>query len=116
MRAAMREVVGHDDEAGLALAIQLQHQREHLLGVAAIEIAGGLVGEHELRLRDQRARHGGALALAARELMRPVVSRAPSPTRSRISRARAFASALRRSRRTSSGIATFSSAENSGSR
>ncbi len=39
----------------------------------AIEIAGGLVGEYQLRRGHQRARHRGALPLAAGELVRLVI-------------------------------------------
>ena len=65
-------VMGHDDEAGTELAIQLQHELEHLRGVHAVEIAGRLVRQNELRPGDQGARHRGALALAAGELRGPM--------------------------------------------
>ena len=116
MRAAMRRSCVTTHEARAALAIQLEHQLEHLLGVAAVEIARGLIREHELRLRDERARNGGTLALAAGELMRAVAQAlARAPRASGFARARSFASPTCM-RRTSSGMATFSSAENSGSR
>ena len=109
-------VVRHDDEAGRKLAVQLKHQLEHRLGVAAIEISRGLIGQHDARIGDQRARHRGALTFAARQLVRTMdqtlaqthalenCTRACSPPR------------VCGMRRTSSGIATFSSAENSGNR
>src|SRR4051794_28722937 len=43
---------------------------EHLARVVRIEIAGGLVGEHELRIADERARNRDALQLAAGKLAR----------------------------------------------
>ena len=44
-------VVRDDHQAGAQLAIELEHQREHLLGVAAVEVAGGLIGQHQPRRR-----------------------------------------------------------------
>ena len=58
------------DETGAQLAIEFEHQAEHLLGIAAVEIAGGFIGQHQARPRHQRARHCGPLAFAARELVR----------------------------------------------
>ena len=104
-----------DDERRAELAIQLEHQLEHLPRVRAIEIAGRLVGEHDRRLRHQRARDGRALPLAAGELSRAMLEPRASPTRSSSCRARARASSTGM-RRISNGIATFSSAVNSGSR
>ena len=72
-------VVRHDHQAGAQLAIELEHQREHLLGVAAVEIAGGLVGQHQPRRGHQRARHRRALPLAARELVRPMAQPSAEP-------------------------------------
>ena len=40
---------------------------------ARVEVAGGLVGEHDLGLRDERARDRDALLLAARQLRRSVL-------------------------------------------
>ncbi len=39
-------------------------------GIPAVEIAGGLIRQHEFRLRDERARNGGTLALTTGKLMR----------------------------------------------
>ena len=62
------------------LARQLQHQLEHAVGGVAVEVAGGLVGQHAGRLRDQRAGDRHALALAARQLRRVVRdARRPGP-------------------------------------
>ena len=43
------------------------------VGRAAVEVAGGLVGQHAGRMRHQRARDRHALALAARQLGGPVL-------------------------------------------
>ena len=64
--------MGHDHQAGIELAVQLQHELEHVRCVHPVEIAGRLVGEHELRLGDQGASHRRALPLAAGELRGPV--------------------------------------------
>ena len=116
MRAARRRSCVTTMRLVAELAIQLEHEREHRLGVAAIEISGGLVGQHDARIGHERARHRGALAFAARQLVRPM-DQALAESHALEDRARACspppASA---SRRTSNGIATFSSAENSGSR
>ena len=91
---------------------------EHAVGGAAVEVAGRLVGEHAGGLADERARDRDALALAAREL-------APAGARSALRRGRPAASASRAraraprraaARRMRSGMATLSSAVNSGSR
>ena len=106
----------HHDEAGAELAVELQHQREHRFGVAAVEVSRGFVGEHDARAGHQRARHRGALPLAAGQLVRPMDQALAEP-HALENRARAlFGLAASASRRTSSGMATFSSAENSGSR
>ena len=59
-------VRGDDDRraARVDLAEQI-HDFERQIG---IEVAGRLVGEHELRVVDERARDGDALLLAARQL------------------------------------------------
>ena len=41
--------------------------------VVGVEVGGGLVGQHDRRVRDQRARHRHPLALAARQLVGAVV-------------------------------------------
>ncbi len=64
--------MGDDHETRAPLPIQLQHQLEHAFRVAAVEVAGRFVREHELRLRHQRTGNGCALTLATGELMRTV--------------------------------------------
>ena len=53
--------------------IELHHELQYLARVAAVEIAGRLVGEHDSRPRDERPRDCGALPLSPRELGRPMV-------------------------------------------
>jgi hypothetical protein len=55
-------------------------QLQHDLRILGIEIAGRLVGQHQLRLADQRARDRDTLQLARRELARQLASRPASPT------------------------------------
>jgi hypothetical protein len=48
---------------------------EDLVGAVAVEVAGGLVGQHQRRLEHQRARDRHALLHAAGQLARPLVQR-----------------------------------------
>mmetsp|Transcript_25040 Transcript_25040/g.61562 ORF Transcript_25040/g.61562 Transcript_25040/m.61562 type:complete len:220 (+) Transcript_25040:3-662(+) len=66
-------VMGDEDEGRALLAGPLQHQLEHRGGGVAVQVAGGLVGQHAGRPRDQGTGDGHALALAAGEFGRPVV-------------------------------------------
>ncbi len=61
-------VVRHHHEGGAGLAGQLHHPREDLVGGAAVQVAGRLVGQHAGGPGDQGAGDGHALALAARKL------------------------------------------------
>ena len=54
-------------------AVQLAEHLHDLLAGRAVEVAGGLVGQEDRGLVDQRAGDGDALALAARQLVGPVV-------------------------------------------
>ena len=65
-------IVSHDDEAGSELAVELHHEFEHLLCVATVEVARGLVRQHDARPSDQGACDGCPLPLSARELRGPV--------------------------------------------
>src|SRR5205807_10369117 len=47
--------------------------RAHLDAQLRVEVREGLVHEEDLRLADDRAAHGDALALAAGELLRPAM-------------------------------------------
>ena len=71
-----------DHEDGLAeLLVELLHQREHVIGALAIEIARRLVGDDDLRVVDDRARDRDALLLTARELARIVIACGPRDRR-----------------------------------
>src|SRR5262249_20108314 len=63
-------VLRHHDQAGAVFAVELEHQREHRLGVGPVEIARGLVRQHDGWPRPQCTRHRRALPLAAGELVR----------------------------------------------
>src|SRR5579871_1023976 len=65
-------IVGDDDEARAELAIELEHQVEHLARVHPVEIPGGLVRQHQPRPGHECPCHRGTLALAARKLRRAV--------------------------------------------
>ena len=49
------------------------HERQDLGAGARVEVAGGLVGEHDLRLRREGAAHRHALLLTAGQLARAVL-------------------------------------------
>ena len=53
--------------------VQLVEEPDDLLAGGRVEVAGGLVGEQDRRLADQRAGDRDALPLAAGELVGPVV-------------------------------------------
>ena len=57
-----------DHEDRRALGVELVDQRHDGVAGGAVEVAGRLVGEHDRRPADQRARDRDALALTAREL------------------------------------------------
>ena len=73
LKAALRRRV-RDHEDGGALLVELEQHLHDLVAVLGVEVARGLVGQDQVRLVDQRARHGHALLLAARELRREVVA------------------------------------------
>ena len=68
-----REVVADEQVGDAEVALQIGHQVEHLRLHRHVERADRLVGDDELRPRDQRARDRDALALAAGELVRVLV-------------------------------------------
>ena len=72
-------VVRNDDQARLQLLIQLQHQTQNVLAVARVEVAGRLIGQYELRSRNQRTCHGCPLAFATRQLTWLVRQALPEP-------------------------------------
>jgi len=62
--------VRHQDDGLLELTVERVDERENLLGALVIEIAGGLVGDDDLRVCHNRARDGNTLLLAAGKLAR----------------------------------------------
>ena len=66
--------MGYDDRGHTALA-RVGDQLHHCLAVRRVERPGGLVGEKEVALADQRAGDRDPLALAAGEL----VGKVPCP-------------------------------------
>src|SRR5690348_1374932 len=54
-RAAHRDVVGDDQEREPTVAVERPHQRDDLLSVLAVEVAGWLVGPDDGRVVDERA-------------------------------------------------------------
>ena len=73
-------VVGdqHDRAPG---AVELLQQGDDGVAVAAVEVAGRLVGEHDRRLADEGAGDGHALALAAGQRAGPVAGPGRQPDR-----------------------------------
>jgi hypothetical protein len=67
----VRMAVRDHDNRGARLGDVGQHAH-HGIAVGCVEVAGRFVGQDELRCRNQRTRHGDALLLAARELLRQV--------------------------------------------
>src|SRR6185437_13515019 len=66
-------IVGHHHEAGTPLAVELEHQGKDRLRIGAVQIAGGLIGQDDLRLCHERAGHRSALPLSAGKLVRSVL-------------------------------------------
>jgi hypothetical protein len=65
--------VGDEQQRRLSTPLQLKQQIDDVRTGFAVEIAGGLVGEKDLRPRAQRARYRHALLLTARQLRRKVI-------------------------------------------
>ncbi len=63
--------VGYHDDGG-ASGVEVAEQVHDVETVVAVEVAGGLVAEDELRVGDDRAGHGDTLLLPAGELLRIV--------------------------------------------
>ena len=113
--ARQAAVVGHQHQAGLLCAVEFQHQLEYGRGGLLVQVAGGFVAEHAGGLVDQRTRDGGALALAAGKLARLVLDAMAQADVSSSALARC-AAAFTSAPPSITGIITFSSAVNSGSR
>ena len=97
-------------------SVDLEEELVHRAARRRVEVAGRLVGEHELRRQDQRAREGDALLLAAGELARAVRARAARADLGEQRRARGPSISCWLWPWMSPGIITFSSALNSGKR
>ena len=80
-------VVGDHDDRG-AGGVQLLEQVEDGLPGGLVEVAGGLVGQHDRRSPDQGAGDRDPLPLPARDLGRPRVQPVRSPTAASASAAR----------------------------
>ena len=74
-------VVGGEDEGGPVAPVHLAHQVDDVPAGLRVEVGGGLVGEHERRVGDQRPGHGHALPLAAGELAGAVAGVVGEPHR-----------------------------------
>ena len=80
VRVAGRDrVVGHHDDRLAELAHGMAHEREDLRTGGAVEVAGRLVGEDDLRPAGQRTGDGDALLLAARQFAGPVLQAVRQP-------------------------------------
>ena len=64
-------LVGDEDDGVAGLVETREHAHDFDAGLR-VEVAGRLVGEQDRRVVHQRARDGDALALTARQLVRPV--------------------------------------------
>ena len=73
-------VVGHHHD-GRPAGVEPLEQGEDLVAGGRVEVAGGLVRQDDRRLAHQGPGDGDALALAARELARPVAAAVPQPDR-----------------------------------
>ena len=113
-RSASLQVVRDEHQGRLAPALQAEQQVDDLLAGLAVEVAGRLVGQDDLRARAQGAGDGDALLLAAGELRREMIGAMRQPhlgeqRRAATSKASAWPA-------NSSGRATFSSAVMVGTR
>ena len=66
--AGNRLVMGHQNQCGTALAVQLKHEFYDLRACGGIQIPGRLVGQKQLRLGHECSRDGDTLLLAAGKL------------------------------------------------
>src|SRR5262249_26444505 len=78
MRHDLR-IVGREDKSRPVLLIELLHQINDVVAGDRVEIRGGFVREHDLRLRDESARDRYSLPLASRELVGTVIDMGSEP-------------------------------------
>jgi hypothetical protein len=86
----VRDVDGRDPE----LLVELRERRAHADSELRVEVRERLVHEERLRLPYDRAPHGDALALSARELRRLALEELRKPSSSAISSTRRRISAF----------------------
>ena len=83
VHAAVGEARHHrivrDHHDGAALLVELAQQAQHDLFVLRVEIAGGLVGEDDARIVDERARDAHALLLASGKMRRQMLRAVGQP-------------------------------------
>ena len=108
--------MGDHDERDALASVELGEQIDEPRGVDAVERAGGLVREQQLRLIDQRPRHGHALAFAAGEFAGPVIEPVLQAHGLMSDSARAVSSPRELFGCASVGTSTFSSMVHCGSR
>ena len=70
-------VMGHDHEGGLACLVQGTHQSKQPFSAVCVEVPRRLIGQDQVRILHQRARHRDALLLAAGEFSRLVMEAVP---------------------------------------
>ena len=73
--------MGHHHKGGGLISRQLQHQVKDQSRGAAVEVAGGFIGQHTGRASDQGAGNRHPLALAAGQLGRAVLHALGQPHR-----------------------------------
>ena len=64
--------MGHEHQRHAACRLLVEQGLEHLLSGPAVEVAGGLVGDQDRRVQEERPGDRDALLLAARELRGPM--------------------------------------------
>ena len=65
--------MGHHDNGGARLLVELGENRHDLVAHLAVEVSGRLVGEQDAGPADDRSCDSDTLLLATRKLARPVV-------------------------------------------
>lgn len=101
--------MGDEDQRGAVLAVQREQQVGDFIPGVTVEVAGGFIGEQQLRAAVKRARQRDPLLLAAGELYRQVMQAFAQPQllQQRLALPRLW---LSLSPRSSAGSSTFSSA------
>ncbi len=71
--------MGDEDQRGAVLAVQREQQVGDFIPGVTVEVAGGFIGEQQLRAAVKRARQRDPLLLAAGELYRQVMQAFAQP-------------------------------------